>query len=82
MGSFRWRENRRDFAVAGEKIDGAYSCRVVVWCHVIMAASLVSDELLRSPGSLMLTAPCNNGGFVGYWRASVAASFVNVDCAM
>jgi|FLMP01.1.fsa_nt_emb hypothetical protein len=64
MGSFRWRENRRDFAVAGEKIDGAYSCRIVVWCHVIMAASLVNDGLQRPPDLLMLIAPCNNGGFV------------------
>ena len=69
----------------GVKIDGtsrAYSCRIVVWCHVIMAASLVNDGLQRLPDLLMLIAPCNNGGFVGYWRASVAASFVNVDCAM
>ena len=31
---------------------------------VIRAASLVTDELLRLPGSLMSIAPCDNGGLL------------------
>ena len=49
--------------------DEASSCRGFArwWpaAKVIRSALLVSDELLRSPGSLMLIAPRNNGDFVG-----------------
>ena len=43
-GSFRWRY----FAVAGEKIDGAYSCRVVVLALPTLATSPAKSAKLFS----------------------------------